>query len=357
MKKMTKMERVKACLAGQPVDRPPFIAWGPHLNLEDRNTNDFTKAVIAYEDQHDFDILKVMQNGLYFAEDFGHVAAPPENSDDAGFKKTVIPAINSVQTMANLTTRPITQGALAREMENIRILSEYYKDRVPVLATVFGPYRTFCHMSGYYGMEDRNVSLFGGNMIDFIKLHESEFFHTMEVLTQQCIMNMRGFLQQGAAGFFFCTGGTYPMDPFTDDEYEKYIYPFDKQVLDAVMPDTIFMMHHICGDNVQHLEKMLTLPGHAVNWEDDSPMNPSIAQMRRLTDKVLMGGVDRHHDFYGADREKVKQTIRAKVLQSMKEAGDTRFISAVGCESPREITHRFVVWHEVMDEIAQENIG
>ena len=115
------------------------------------------------------------------------------------------------------------------------------------------------------------------------------------------------------------------------------------------------MMHHICGDNVQHLEKMLTLPGHAVNWEDDSPMNPSIAQMRRLTDKVLMGGVDRHHDFYGADREKVKQTIRAKVLQSMKEAGDTRIISAVGCESPREITHRFVVWHEVMDEIAQEN--
>ena len=60
MDKMTHTERIKAVLEGRPVDRIPFIAWGPHLNLEDRNVNDFSKAIIAYETQHDFDVIKVI---------------------------------------------------------------------------------------------------------------------------------------------------------------------------------------------------------------------------------------------------------------------------------------------------------
>jgi len=354
METMTKMERVKAVLEGKPVDRPPFVAWGPHLNLEDRHTGDFTKAVIAYENQHDFDILKVMQNGLYFAEDFGHVPDAPQNSDDAGFKKTRIPAINSLKDMEDITTHPIDQGAMAREMESIRILADYYKGKVPVLATVFGPYRMFCHMSGYYGTRDENEKLFGGRMVDFIKTHEALFFHVMDVLTEQIIMNMNGFLDVGAAGFFFCPGGTYPNDPFTDEEYSKYIRPFDEKVLAAVYDRSFFTMLHICGMEVQHMDAMLTLPAHAINWEDCSPLNPSIEEVRAKTDKVLMGGVDRNADFYGPSRERVKATLKMKAKEAMRQAGDSKLVLAVGCESPREITHRFVVWREVMAELADE---
>ena len=353
MERMTKMERVKAVLAGEPVDRPPFIAWGPHLNLEDRHVGDFTKAVIAYEDQHDFDILKVMQNGLYFAEDFGHVIDPPENSDDAGFKKTRIPAINSLEDMRNLTTKPITEGAIAREIESIRILSEYYKDKVPVLATVFGPYRMFCHMSGYYGTENRNVGLFGGNIMNFIKQHEEEFFHVMDVLAEQIINNMNGFLDVGAAGFFFCTGGTNLNDPSTDEEYLKYIRPYDEKVLAAVYDRSFFTMLHICGMKLQHMDYMLDLPAHALNWEDSSPFNPSIEQVRAKTDKILMGGVDRNSDFYGSSRDKVKAVLKMKTKEAVRQGGN-KLVVSVGCESPREITHRFVVWHEVMEELARK---
>lgn len=354
MTTMTKMERVKAVLEGKPVDRPPFIAWGPHLNLEDRHVGDFTKAVIAYENQHDFDILKVMQNGLYFAEDFGHVADPPENSDDAGFKKTRIPAINSLEDMRNITTHPVTEGAIAREVESIRIISEYYKDTVPVLATVFGPYRTYCHMSGYYGLEDQNKKLFGdGTMMDFIKTHEEEYLHVMDVLTEQIINNMNAFLDAGAAGFFFCPGGTYPVDPSSDEDYLKYIRPYDEKVLAAVYDRSFFTMLHICGMSLQHMDYMLDLPAHAINWEDASPLNPSIEQVRAKTDKVLMGGMDRNSDFYGSSRDKVKSVLKMKVKEAVRQGGN-KLVLAVGCESPREITHRFVVWHEVMDELAEE---
>lgn len=351
METMTKMERVKAVLAGQPVDRPPFVAWGPHLNLEDRHTGDFTKAVIAYEDQHDFDILKVMQNGLYFAEDFGQIVDPPLNSDDAGFKKTRRPAFATIEDLEKVTTHPITEGALAREIESIRILCEYYKDKVPVLPTVFGPYRMFTHMFNGPGFKPL---LFEGKAVDFIKSHEELYFHVMDVLSEQIIMNMNGFLDVGAAGFFFCPSGTYPHDPFTDEEYEKYIRPYDEKVLSAVYDRTFFTMLHICGMEVQHMDRMLTLPAQAINWEDCSPMNPSIAEVRAKTDKVLMGGVDRNADFYGPSRDKVKAVLKMKVKEAMRQAGDSKFVAAVGCESPREITHRFVVWREVMAELADE---
>lgn len=353
METMTKMERVKAVLAGQPVDRPPFIAWGPHLNLEDRHTGDFTKAVIAYENQHDFDILKAMQNGLYFAEDFGLVADPPQNSGDAGYKKIHTPAFTCIEDLENITTHPITEGVLAREMESIRILADYYKDKVPVLPTVFGPYRMFCHMSGYYGMKDQNAKLFGGLMADWIVDHEELYFHVMDVLSEQIIMNMNGFLDRGAAGFFFCPGGTYPFDFFTDEEYRKYIRPYDEKVLAAVYDRSFFTMLHICGMDVQHMDDMLTLPAHAINWEDCAPQNPSIEQVRAKTDKVLMGGINRNEDFYGHSRDKVKATLMMKTREAMRQAGDTKFVVSVGCESPQEITHRFVVWREVMEELAK----
>ena len=66
-----------------------------------------------------------------------------------------------------------------------------------------------------------------------------------------------------------------------------------------------------------------------------------------------MGGVDRNADFYGANRENVKSMLKRKTQKAIAE-GKEKFIVAVGCESPREITHRFVVWREVMRELADK---
>lgn len=356
METMTKIERVKAVLEGKPVDRPPFIAWGPHLNLEDKHVGDFTKAVIAYENQHDFDILKVMQNGLYNTEDYGQVIDECENSEDPCFKKTRIPAFNSIEDLKNATTKDVTKGAMARETESIKILCEYYKDKVPVLPTIFGPYRMLWQLTGYIPkrpeMAYRKVTFIGDSMMQFAKEHEEVYFHVMEVLTQQVIDIMNAFLDVGAAGFFFCPGGTYP-DACTEEEYLKYIRPFDEKALKAVEERSWFTMLHICGSKVNFMDHMLDLPAPALNWEDASPDNPSIEDVRKKTDKVLMGGVDRNADFYGGNREKVKAVLKEKTKEAMRQGG-AKFIASVGCESPREITHRFVVWREVMEELASE---
>ncbi|MCI8597795.1 MAG: hypothetical protein HFJ10_05055 [Lachnospiraceae bacterium] len=356
METMSKMERVKAVLEGRPVDRPPFVAWGPHLNLEDKHTGDFTKAVIAYENQHDFDILKVMQNGLYNTEDYGQVIDECENSDDPCFKKTRIPAFTSLEDLKNVTTKDVHQGAIARETESIKILCDYYKDQVPVLPTIFGPYRMLCQLTDYVPKDPkvllRPVTFLGDSMMKFARENEEVYTSVMEILTQQVIDIMNAFLDVGAAGFFYCPGGSYP-DDCTEEEYLKYIRPYDEKALKAVEERSWFTMLHICGAKVCFMDHMLDLPAQAINWEDASVENPSIGEIRGKTDKVLMGGVDRNADFYGANRENVKSMLKRKTQKAIAE-GKEKFIVAVGCESPREITHRFVVWREVMRELADK---
>lgn len=356
MKKMTHIERIKAVLEGKPVDRPPMVAWGPHFNLEDKHTGDFTKAVIAYQNQHDFDILKVMQNGLYNTEDYGQVIADTENSDDACYLKTKVPAFTCLDDWKNATRKDVHKGAMAREVESIRIICEYYKDQVPVLPSIFGPYRMLTQLIGY---APGNPSAYGGKpafvgeeIMPYIHEHEEEYFHVMDVITEQVIDIMNAFLDVGAAGFFFCPGGSYVDPCCTEEDYLKYIRPYDQRALEAIQGRAWFTMLHICGMEAQNFHHMLSLPAQAINWEDCSPLNPSIAEVRAQCDKVLMGGLDRNSDFYGSDREKVKQTLRARVEEAVRQGGPKTII-AVGCESSREITHRFVVWHEVMDEMAQ----
>ena len=53
-----------------------------------------------------------------------------------------------------------------------------------------------------------------------------------------------------------------------------------------------------------------------------------------MTDKVLMGGIDRNSDFYGANRDKVKAVLRAKTEEAIRQAGPKLIVSG-GCEFNR----------------------
>ena len=338
-------------MEGRPVDRPPFVAWGPHLNLEDRHTGDFTKTVIAYQDWHDFDILKVMQNGLYPTEDFGQIIDEPKDSDDAGFRLTRVPAFTKLSDWMDVTKKDVHKGAFGRELDTIRILCEHYGDSLPVLPTIFGPSRMMQQLCGQAPKNDLYPGPFfcGENILEFAESHQKEYHHAMEILTDQVIDLMNAYLEVGAAGFFYCTNGERK-GFCTDDQYEKLVRPYEEAALKAVYDKAWFIMLHVCGMEVVRMDRMVTLPVHAINWEDQAPANPSIAEVRKMTDKVLMGGIDRNSDFYGASRDGVKRVLKAKVDEAIREGGD-RLVLACGCECNREVNHRFVVWHEVMDEL------
>ena len=91
--------------------------------------------------------------------------------------------------------------------------------------------------------------------------------------------------------------------------------------------------------------------------------------MRKLTDKVLVGGLNHANgygykelesrykpssDFAGTDREEVKAHVKQKVKEALKAGGPKTVISG-GCGWSEGSLPRFPLWREVMEEIGKEN--
>ncbi len=358
MKPMTHTERIKAVLEGKPTDRIPFACWGPHMNLVDRNEKDFTQAVIAYQTLYDFDVLKLMSNGLYNIEDFGLEFALPQHSDDAGYRLALRAPINSIEDMVNFKRTNPLEGTLGREVRVVRNLHEHFGESVPILPTIFGPGRTFNGMvSTSHGsfIEDLGYK----SSKEFIMDNEEVYFNFMDELTEHIIALCMAYIDVGAAGFFYCPAGDtfrpdtngYNSDTFDSVGYYKYLRPYDDKVLSAIKNKTWFNMAHIHGSANLRLKEISSLDVHALNWEDQFPMTQSLAEVRAMTDKILMGGLDRTTDFQGPSREKSKAVIRMKCEEAIKQAGQ-KLIIAGGCECDRETNWRFPVLKEVIEEMA-----
>ncbi len=54
---MDHLERVKRCIAGERLDRPPFSMW-MHFHLKDRNPVALADASLHLRDEYEMDFLK-----------------------------------------------------------------------------------------------------------------------------------------------------------------------------------------------------------------------------------------------------------------------------------------------------------
>lgn len=68
---MNREERIRAALAGQPVDHVPVGAW-MHLSEFDQDPISLAEAEAAFTEKYDFDYIKMMPFGLYSTQDFGN---------------------------------------------------------------------------------------------------------------------------------------------------------------------------------------------------------------------------------------------------------------------------------------------
>ena len=71
-------KRIEAALAKQPLDRPAISGWR-HMPLVDRDVEAFAAATIAFTDENDWDLIKLMSQGQFFAEAY---ETPIEFSND-----------------------------------------------------------------------------------------------------------------------------------------------------------------------------------------------------------------------------------------------------------------------------------
>ena len=350
---MTHTERLHRLLAGRPVDRPLYAAWGHVMNLSDRNAKDFAKATIDFQNANEFDFIKIMSNPYYLIEDTGIVLRPPAHYADSISRCSNSLPIKKAEDWERLSYPEVGKGALAREQDAIRRVVDHYQGDVPVIATIFTPMMWLSYLAIPSEQMDVAEQTEGSTvrlLERYLTKNERLAGQALERLAQINQEYMSALLEEGVSGFFYCT--EYARSEWSDralfDQFERQ---YDLKTLNAVHKKSEFNILHVCGNHALAMDWVLDYPVEAINWDDQRSKNPSLGEVREKTDKILVGGLDRLHDFSGVDREMIKTTLQKKILEAQKQAGQKLIISG-GCDWKLDATYRFYIWQEVIEELS-----
>lgn len=334
---MNAYERIKAMVDGKPVDRPGATLW-KHFFLEDRNCNDLVKRTIAFQEQNNWDVIKVMANGIYLQEQYGAEVIWSRNANE--FPITVKRPINSPKGFTKLKAVEMKTGAIAREVEVVKRLVDKYKGKVPIIATVFTPLT--------YAQELYNGWQNPWPFYDLIREYPKEMHAGLEVLTEVTSNIIEEFVNTGVDGIFYSS--QFANDKiFTPELYQEFGVPTDLKAFEPAIGKTWFNMMHVHGQTDLFFELVKDYPFESFSWEDILTKEP-LRKVANMTNKIVVGGIERQKDFRIDSREKLLEHISKRVKDASSQVPHNKLIIAPGCAMPTDIPeYRFNILAEAME--------
>ena len=311
-----KWERVKAALAGEAVDRPPISMWRHFYDVEATGEG-LAQAMLAFQQQYDWDFMKVNPRAQYHVEDWGatfqytgDAYTPPANTN--------VPVASPRDWQALEPLDP-HQGTLAEHLRALRAIKDRLQGEVPFVMTVFNP----ISLAGRL-VASEDV------LLQHLREHPQEIHAALEVITESYRAFVTACLDQGADGIFFATTSWASRDLLTDAEYQEFGRPYDLRVLEAAAEARLNILHVCRSHNM--LQALADYPrAHLLNWDARDSTNHSLEATRRFTDRPLLGGVSREVMLNGPP-EAVAQEVRDAIAQT----GGRGFMVGPGCSiSPR----------------------
>ncbi len=337
---MNSYERLRAMVDGKEVDRPGATIW-KHFFLEDRVVEDSVKKHIAFQEQNQWDLIKIMSNGVYFQEQYGADITWSRHSND--FPTTNKRIVNSPRGFRHLKPVDVKTGAVAREVEVAKRLVDKYHGKVPVLATVFTP--------ATYAMELYNGWQNPWPFADLIRYYGDDLEEGLKVITEVTRNIIEEFVKVGVDGIFYSS--QFMNDKlFTPELYRRFGVPYDLEAFEPAVGKTWFNMMHVHGQTNLFMEFAAEYPLESVNWEDIIT-NVSLKQgAELLPGKIVVGGVERWQDFRVEDRDQLLQNMVERVKAASQAVPANRLIIASGCAQGSDIPeYRFNTLKQAMDMV------
>lgn len=291
---MNKLQRFQAAIRGEPVDRVPVVAWC-NFATDAVDGKENASRQHAFFEACDWDICKVMND---------YRLAPP-------------PGLETIESPADLlrfAKLPMSERIFADQLECLRIMRNRLGPDVPLIDTLFEPFFSLLFAVGF-------------SKAAFIRSHPHEAARMLETLTGTFVDYLAEIRTVPVDGVLYATNACI-LPPSTrgisDEEFRAFHKPFDLRLLEAMQG--LVRIVHAHGHPLD-LTRILDYPFEALSWSDRLPGNPSIAAVRKLTGKCLMGGVDETKL-----QERSLPEIRSEVADALAQAGGPRnFILSPGC--------------------------
>lgn len=323
---MNATERIEKLLKDGRADRVPVSGW-MHMPLLDRKPEEFAEASIRQTDAARFDFLKIMSNAYCMAEAYG--AGIDFVEDETRWQRPFrsYPVTDAV-SLANIPVLTAENPVFQREAKLIGLLQEHYQGSMPLIATVFNPVTWLKYMAD---QEKTPVRY-------FMEEHKKELHSFCERMLQSICNQLDMLMEKGIAGIFLASQFSCRSE-ISPELFQEFCAPYEKAILQHVKGKTWFNMLHIHGVRDLYFEEVLDYNVEAINWENcpdgvrDDPGIISLAQAHRMTDKVLICGVDRIQDFLGG-YEQVRDKMLQRLQEALAECGGERLVFCPGCGIP-----------------------
>lgn len=352
---MTGTEKIRCMLKQKQSDFVCACGWMHTPGVDRRSVEEFVHEVIKSTDRHQWDFIKLMSNGWYIQEAYGEKLCFYEENIPLEFQKIKRLADIEEPLVASeeqLETLPVLNAndndVISFNTAVIKGLAEHYCGEKPVLGTLFTPATLLPDLCGS-----------NEQFLDYVRSCPERVHKALEALLLTDMNIADAFIEAGADGFFISTKNTSPA-VLPPEYFDEFCRPYEERLLKHIKGRTWFNILHIHGQRDLYMDRYAQYDVEAINWENiphglSGEGVTTVAKLRALTDKILIGGTDQFFDFYGT-KEEVKARFQTRLETAVREAGDNRLIFAPGCSLPLDVPEENLhLIREVVDEYNEKH--
>ncbi|MEN6409259.1 MAG: uroporphyrinogen decarboxylase family protein, partial [Anaerolineaceae bacterium] len=239
---MNHRERMETCLSGIKMNRVPVALWR-HFPVDDQSSDQFAAAVIAFQHQHDFDLVKVTPSSSFCLRDWG--AIDQWNGSAEGTRDYTKRVILHPDDWTKLTVLDPHKGSLASELTALQTIVHEMKPHTPVLQTIFSPMAQAKNLVG------------GEQLLVQMRQYPDALHAGLKVITQSILGYLEAAMDLGIDGIFYAVQhAQYGL--LTPSEFTEFGKAYDMQILEACRPLWLNMLH-LHGENVM-FDEVQTYP-------------------------------------------------------------------------------------------------
>ncbi|MGD2072929.1 MAG: uroporphyrinogen decarboxylase family protein [Candidatus Thorarchaeota archaeon] len=319
---MSKFELLKQTLLGNLEEKIPISIWKHHPKL-DRTPEGLAEEEIAFHREFDHDLMKISFHGRYPVVDWGCVAVyDGAISGSTTCQSCVVQEASDWETLEPLD---VNSGEFGKQIHAIELIQKYTQDKVPIMATVFDAPMVADKLSEK-------------NLTEYMETNPEIIESVLEMINGVMVEFGKTALETGADGLFIASQHS-TQEAVTDEQYKKFVYPFDFKMIEKFRGRSKFIILHLHAreenEKIRYKKIANTIGVDGINWEDQSTAL-TLKQGKNLSRKAVFGGID-HNDVL---RNGSADDAKEQVLGALREAGLRRTVVAPGCvitvDTPRE---------------------
>ena len=309
---MNHRERIERAIHREKVDRLPVSFWR-HFPVDDQRAERLARATVAYQEQFDFDLVKVSPSSSFCLQDWGAKDIWMGHSE--GTRDYLAPVISKPDDWLNLKILDPLKGRLGKQLECLKLIKSKLDPNTPFIQSIFSPLAQAKNLAGKTDLQL------------YLRRYPEQFHAGLEVITESTSRFIEECLKIGIDGIFYAVQYA-SFDLLSKEEFILFGKKYDSKFF-ALMEKFWLNMLHIHGKNIM-FDEVSDYPAQIFNWHDRET-DPDLRNGLNRSNGAVCGGVGRIETMVLGDSQKIFSEIDDAVQQTSGKG----LIIGTGCVLPQ----------------------